>query len=169
MIFLDCSTPESKCHQARPVSEDFGTNSKPLIFYFFNDMSRRCEPFLHTHYKDFDTWSNVFDTDEKCRNLCMKNETKSSIDKTMPSSIAPRSWQCTDVPALKDLPKNRSCLAFDNSKGYTYLDGQCVPSDYSGCIDTYNKFKDIDTCTQSMAFIEKSDQSGLIKVFFYTF
>ena len=78
------------------------------------------------------------------------DESKASIDKSMPAPKAPKPWQCTDVPALKDLAqKNRSCLAYDNSKGYTYVDGECIPSDYSGCIDTYNKFKDIDLCTQS--------------------
>ena len=36
----------------------------------------------------------------------------------------------------------------DGPKGYTFLDGECIPSDYNGCIDTYNKFKDLETCTQ---------------------
>ena len=67
----------------------------------------------------------------------------------MPSPSFPEIWQCTDVPALKYLLKNRSCLAYDSSNGYTFYDGKCVPSDYNGCIDTYNKFKNIDTCTQS--------------------
>ena len=97
-------------------------------------------------------WSNQFNTYEECQSLCMHSieESKASIDKSMPAPKAPKPWQCTDVPALKDLAqKNRSCLAYDNSKGYTYVDGECIPSDYSGCIDTYNKFKDIDLCTQS--------------------
>ena len=36
----------------------------------------------------------------------------------------------------------------DGPKGYTFSDGECIPSDYNGCIDTYNKFKDLKICTQ---------------------
>ena len=57
-------------------------------------------------------------------------------------------WQCTDKAAIKTVAKNRSCLAYDNTNGYTFLDGECIPSDYNGCIDTYNKFRDLKTCTQ---------------------
>ena len=77
-------------------------------------------------------------------------EMTKAIDDNMPNPNAPKVWQCTDVPAFKDLPKNRSCLAYDGSNGYTYYHGKCVPSDYDGCIDTFNKFKDMETCTQSM-------------------
>ena len=83
-----------------------------------------------------------------------KNDTnfksRHAISANMPSSNAPEEWQCTDVPALKHLPKNRSCLAYDSSNGYTYQDGKCVTSDYNGCIDTYNKFKNMETCSLSM-------------------
>ena len=144
---------EAKCYQAKPAPEIFHSRSKPSIYYYFNNKLELCEPFLHIHSgirKTIeDRWQNSFDTFDECRTLCMKNETKSSIDKNMPSSRAPKPWQCTDVPALKDLPKNRTCLAYDNSKGYTFVDGRCIPSDYNGCIDTYNKFKDIDVCSQS--------------------
>ena len=144
---------EAKCYQTKPASEIFHSQSKPSVYYYFNPKLLLCEPFLHIHssirISEDDRWQNRFDTFEDCRRLCMKNETKSSIDKSMPSPKAPKPWQCTDVPALKDLPKNRSCLAYDNSNGYTFVDGQCIPSDYSGCIDTYNKFKDIDVCSQS--------------------
>ena len=72
-----------------------------------------------------------------------------AVDPTMPGADIPKSWQCTDVPALKELPKNRSCLAYDTTKGYTHYMGKCIQSDYNGCIDTYNKFKDLESCTQS--------------------
>ena len=66
----------------------------------------------------------------------------------MPNPNHPMPWQCTDKAAIKTLAKNRSCLAYDNTNGYTFLDGECIPSDYNGCIDTYNKFRDLKTCTQ---------------------
>ena len=80
----------------------------------------------------------------------------------MPSPNAPEEWQCTDVPALKNLPKNRSCLAYDSSNGYTYQDGKCVTSDYNGCIDTYNKFKNMKTCSLSMKSFASSLWSAWI-------
>ena len=159
MIFFffaaECSTLEAKCHQDRPQSESYHPiQSHNTIQFFYNVHHRRCEPFIYiqsrTVLKSREKWYNQFNTYDECKSLCMKNESKASIDKSMPGPKAPKPWQCTDVPALKDLPKNRSCLAYDNSKGYTYVDGQCIPSDYSGCIDTYNKFRDIDLCTQSM-------------------
>ena len=66
----------------------------------------------------------------------------------MPNPNHPMPWQCTDKAAIKTVAKNRSCLAYDNTNGYTFLDGECIPSDYNGCIDTYNKFRDLKTCTQ---------------------
>ena len=129
-----------------------------MIKFFYNANHQSCEPFMliqslaKVDDPSREKWSNQFNTYEECQSLCMHSieESKASIDKSMPAPKAPKPWQCTDVPALKDLAqKNRSCLAYDNSKGYTYVDGECIPSDYSGCIDTYNKFKDIDLCTQS--------------------
>ena len=95
----------------------------------------------------------------------------------------PQQWQCTDKAALKEIAKNRSCLAYDNSNGYTFLNGECIPSDYNGCIDTYNKFMDLKTCTQgkllcllqkcvsvlsfSGAFLEVHTKDPQIQIFQY--
>ena len=161
---LECSTLDSKCHQATPKSEIFHPlTSETVIQFFYNAHRQSCQPFILIQslakVKD-PKWSNQFNTYEECQNLCMHHpgdESKASIDKNMPGPKAPKPWQCTDVPALKNLTaqKNRSCLAYDNSKGYTYVDGECIPSDYSGCIDTYNKFKDIDLCTKSTCLEQK--------------
>jgi hypothetical protein len=85
----------------------------------------------------------------------VNNSSPTALDMTMPDPQIPELWQCTDVPALKEEASGprRSCLAYDNSNGYTYYKGHCVPSDYNGCIDTYNKFKDLEACTKSLYLI----------------
>ena len=83
----------------------------------------------------------------------LKKKKKKLQNFFQPSPKAPERWQCTDVAGLESVLKNRSCLAYDNSNGYTFYQGECVPSDYNGCIDTYNKFKDLETCTRGTFLI----------------
>ena len=103
----------------------------------------------HTRYTLGDIYIMIFLVCVPIKTPDGNESANATIDVNMPSPSFPEIWQCTDVPALKYLLKNRSCLAYDSSNGYTFYDGKCVPSDYNGCIDTYNKFKNIDTCTQS--------------------
>ena len=81
----------------------------------------------------------------------------------MPNPNHPMPWQCTDKAAIKTVAKNRSCLAYDNTNGYTFLDGECIPSDYNGCIDTYNKFRDLKTCTQGKKTFIQIEQVFLVR------
>ncbi len=84
----------------------------------------------------------------------IEKESDAALDPDIPDPSAPRYWQCTDIAALTHLTRqnttaSRTCLAFDNTNGYTYYNGHCIPSDYNGCIDTYNKFKSLEHCTKS--------------------
>ena len=95
------------------------------------------------------------------------SDSASAVDPDMPNPMQPMLWQCTDKAAIKNISKNRSCLAYDNTNGYTFFDGECIPSDYNGCIDTYNKFRDLNTCTEGMIFFisySKNEGKLLIRI-----
>ena len=91
-----------------------------------------------------DPWKNEFKTLEECQGLCeggSLNVTASgaAVDENMPDSQHPQAWQCTDTPALESWIRKRSCLAYDNSNGYTFDQGECVPSGRKSKLERYSR------------------------------
>lgn len=168
----DCAPKDFVCKLPFAPSEPFDKTMEHATKFSYNQASSLCEPYVSAKGSSLDKiWANQFDSLDECEGcqlvkagfgsscvhalyfvVCMGQDSASdsvAFDQNMPNPKIPQPWQCTDTPAIKGVPKNRSCLAYDNSFGYTFDGGQCVPSDYNGCIDTYNKFKDLETCSTS--------------------